>query len=267
MGEIFLFLKQGCHRVKNCQLRLLLCWGLILLFFSFWCVIIYSMERSAVSLNNEALGYLDKGMVDEALPLLEKAYEMDKGNEVIRRNLITAYNIKAKEYEKGGNYNLCVDEYQKVLSKFSKDGLTLNNFITSLNNIGVSFCEKRDYIESEKYFHFAVNLLREYKDKELSQVVSVNYAQLLNNLAYRDYLNQEMVAVINDLKRSLRLDPSNPDTYQFLGEIYYDANNYDYAQTYFEKALKITPANSHLRGRLSMLLREKKVEKDFFSDV
>jgi len=262
--KIFFFLKDSCWRWGTFRLYFYSGIMIISLFINFFTFSVYSGQDEAVTLNNNALEYMRKGMVDEATPLLEKAYNLNSENQIIRENLIGAYYLKAKEYEKKGDYDLCIEEYQKILNRFSNDNLTLKNFITSLNNIGVTYSEKKNYTESEKYFRLAINLLREYKDKDLSKVVSVNYAGVLNNLAYKDYLNQEKLSAISDLKRSLRLDPSNPDTYQLLGDIYYDSNNYDYAQLYFEKSLKINPTNSNLKKKLNMLLREIKIEKDFF---
>ncbi len=242
------------------------------LFISLWFVVIcfgflgalgYGNAEDAVTINNKAVEYIEDGLLDEALILLEKAYGANGDDKVIRDNLVNAYNMRAKEYERKGDYDLCVGEYQKVLSRFSGDELTLKNFVTSLNNIGVRYNDRNEYKESLKYFQLAMNLLREFKDAELSKVVAVNYAGLLNKLAYEDYLNQDKVSAVGRLKRSLKLDSSNANTYQLLGEIYYDENNYDYARSYFEKSLRIHPSNFNLKKKLSMLLREEKVEKDF----
>ena len=184
------------------------------LFISLWFVVVcfgclsalgYGNDEDAVTINNKAVEYIESGLLDEALVLLEKAYGENGDDKVIRDNLVNAYNMRAKEYERIGNYDLCVGEYRKVLSRFGGDELTLKNFVTSLNNIGVRYNDRNEYTESLKYFQLAMNLLREFKDTELSKVVAVNYAGLLNKLAYEDYLNQDKVSAVGRLKRSLKL--------------------------------------------------------------
>lgn len=70
----------------------------------------------------------------------------------------------------------------------------------------------------------------------------------------RIYFEQGKVPeAISEVEKAIRMDPKNPEFYQFLGYIYFTSGKYEKAEETYLKALKINPNLTEVRNHLGSL--------------
>ncbi len=70
-----------------------------------------------------------------------------------------------------------------------------------------------------------------------------------------------------ELNRVIELNPKEASAYGMLGELSYRRDDLESAQSYWEKAVALSPEDASLRARLERIRKEQKTERDFNRDM
>ena len=180
----------------------------------------------------------------------------------IQSHIADAYNGIAYAYGGLGYIDEAIKYYKKAKS-LTKDSATI------LYNIGSLYFKKGDMREATKYFEKALainsNLLSIYpllidayhelgmEDKVRGARQAYERAAIVKggeehfSAGVKAYLGKEYNASIEEFKKSIKANPTNPAPYSNLGYVYFDIGITDKAYEYQRKAIDIDPnfANAH----------------------
>lgn len=211
--------------------------------------------------NNRAVEAMREHKYDEAIALLSEAMLGSPDNKVFRDNLVAAYNSKAIELEKGEHDDEALAWYEKGLEIAPGNQTLLQNYITTLNNLAVHHSNERRFTESQSLFERAGKRLSTVSDEAMRTDIQRNYSSLLAlwgaELMKRDQYDHARTA----FDQSLQLNGENPTAAIYLGDLFYEADNYDEARRHYALAMKHDKENAtYLQGRLDMIEDEAKVQ-------
>jgi tetratricopeptide (TPR) repeat protein len=211
--------------------------------------------------NNKAVAALEAKRYDEAIALLSEAIQAKPDNEVIRRNLVAAYNSKAVALEKEGREREAVASYEKALSLDPKNQTILRNLVATLNNLAVERSSARDFVHSQQLFEEASKWLKQIEDETVQRNVLKNYAGLLTVWGAELMKRNQPDGAIQAFEQALRLAPDNAAANIYLGDLAYEANDFERAGRYYREALKLDRENAeYLKSRIKMLENEARIE-------
>ncbi len=204
------------------------------------------------------LGFIrnEMGLYKEAVELLSKVKEIPFSN-----SFFNAYQGMAFAYGKLGNYDRAITFYKKAIK--------INKEAPALYNLGIIYLQTGDDKKGAQYLQEALelnkNLLSIYpklmdiyqklnEHDKLEQVARMYEAAKVYNAGeehfqkgVKAWLEQNYEAAIEEYKKSIEGNPSNPSAYSNLGYIYFDIGFPDKAYEYQKKAIDIDPefANAH----------------------
>jgi len=113
-------------------------------------------EIQRVSLHNLAVEYKKINKLDLALDTVEKYLAISDETDPF---YYFVFNTKANCYEAKGDYDKAIYTYKNLLTKISDNESTILGYV--YNNLGLNYCHKNDFKESEKYFDMAEKLRSE----------------------------------------------------------------------------------------------------------
>lgn len=211
--------------------------------------------------NNKAVEALENKQYDRAIELLREAVERSPDNGVFKRNLLAAYNSKAIELEKSGRDTDALNWYEQAIELDPANQTILRNYISTLNNLAVARSRANEFADSQSLFERASKSLRNISDEKIQKEIRHNYSALLTlwgaELMKRDQFDASRTA----FEQALELDAKNAVASIYLGDMFYEVNDYIRAQKHYAVALPLDPANAtYLRNRLQMIEDESKVE-------
>lgn len=211
--------------------------------------------------NNKGVEALENREYDKAIDLLREAIQHNPENQVFRRNLLAAYNSKAIELERNGHDADALAWYEKAIALEPKNQTILRNYISTLNNLAVARSKTKEFADSQDLFERATKGLEHVSDAKIRNEIRHNYSALLTlwgaELMKRDQFDGSRVA----FEQSLTLDPKNAVANIYLGDLFYEVNDYSKAQKYYAAALPLDKENAtYLQNRLQMIEDESKVE-------
>ncbi len=228
------------------------------------------VEKSSMYYYKLGLANLENGSMSQALFYLKKAYDLNPNNYQILNALGIAY--------------ARVGEIKKA-EKYLKKAIAINpNAGEAYTNLGVLYASQQKYKEAIKYLEKAVSI-DEYKNKDKALFnLALIYLKIGNPVKYEEYM-----------KKSIAYNPYNVLAYTSLGDYYlknkrylnaydvyltalsngletaevlaglgkthYYLRNYDKAEFYLKKALKMSKSNPLLRQEIETYLAKIKRKK------
>ena len=215
--------------------------------------------------NNRAVEALEQQQYDRAIALLNEAAEGAPDNEIIRRNLVAAYNSKAVDLEKQGSDLAAADWYEKALALDPSNQTILRNYAATLNNLAVGYSNSRRFTESQALFERAGRWLPKISEPKVRADVLHNYSALLTLWGAELMKANQPAEARRAFKQALSLEPKNSVANIYLGDLYYEVNEYDQAKTFYTAALEdARPENrEYIEGRLAMIRDEARLEPNF----
>ncbi|GIP47421.1 hypothetical protein J53TS2_10120 [Paenibacillus sp. J53TS2] len=197
-------------------------------------VIIEQDESQVIQLlNYVGMCILEVSSTREALPYLNKAFEMDPVNSTTLLNLGIAMYLDQ-------NYELALE----WLGLITEKNATINEWIRritqetnhSKNDRGLQFLVHR--IEFELDYADSLNQLishfidHEYSTEEIVTLIennSVNKPSVINKISIHCHEINKMELVIPLLQKSLELDPKKIETLRFMGKVLFEMNEFNLA--------------------------------------
>lgn len=234
---------------------------LIALFFA----VPYGMRLyKPIEQNNKAVEALDGKQYDRAIALLSEAMKESPENETIRKNLLAAYNSKAIDLDQAGKELEALPLYEKALALDPKNQIILRNYISSLNNLAVGRSNQKDFPGSQQFFERAFQWLGKLSDPKVAIEIQKNYSALLTLWGAELMKRNQLAEARKAFQDSLTLNQANTVANIYLGDLYYEHNDYLMARRHYASALALDTENKdYLTNRLEMIDDEVKVESLF----
>lgn len=196
----------------------------------------------AVDLFNRALDLHSAKKFDEALPLYQKAVDLQPKNANFLYGLGTLYVFKK--------------EYDKAIPLFEKAAALAPKEAAYPYAIGTAFQAKEDFDKAISFYQKAIALAPENKDfqKVLFQCQDTKSAPLMDS-AYKMHTNGKIVEAIKLYQQGLAISPSNAPGWTNLATAYQDNQDFAKARETFQKALDLDP-KSQAENRFYIALLE-----------
>lgn len=159
-----------------------------------------------------ALAFIDNGLYQNAIPYLEKSYNLNQDNTMVIYDLAYSYD-RVLNFERSVNfYKLYLD-----LDPYSDN---------AWYNLGIVHNKANEFSDAINAFDYAIAINETYASA---------YFNKANTLANWDKY-AEAIAVY---KEYLNLENENPVALYYIGECYEKLNEYDTAVAYYNDVLKI----------------------------
>ena len=175
--------------------------------------------------------WLRKGEINKAIPLAEKAVNLDeefrswvKELESINRAMVNAMSTL-----KQGNTDLAFTEFQSLTEKYPY-------YSQPYYNMGVIKYKKKD-IEGVAYY--ATQVLKIYPEHQKAKVMFKKVTGLLFNSGNKAYRRGDLEKAIEGYKKAIEYDENYFKAYYQLGRIEKEMGNSDQAMDYFNKVIAI----------------------------
>lgn len=212
--------------------------------------------------NNKAIQALENKEYDKAIALLSDAVERNPNNSTFRKNLLAAYNSKAIDIEHSEKESTgALQWYEKALKIEPGNQTILRNYISSLNNLAVDSSGRRDFTTSQGFFELARGRLTTLSDQNVRGEIMRNYSALLTLWGAELMKRNQIPEATLSFEQALKLDGKNSVASIYLGDLFYESNEYPKSQAFYESALKTDKDNTdYLNNRLQMIEDESKVE-------
>jgi tetratricopeptide (TPR) repeat protein len=257
-----------------------------------WKDVLKNNPEAFIAYNNLGTIYRDKGSYDKALSMFQKAVELRPDDTFHYSNLgsvyglmgepakavplfkkaielhpdrIGAYNNLGIAYISLGKYDEAIDISEKTLELWPENA-------ASYDNLAVAYYHKKDYpkavqnCESALALGYAINpellkVLRPYVEHKGEEVIDVESEQgertatvlELNRQGITKGGGGDLDGAIELFLEALRLDPSNPETFNNLGFAYYRKGQVLKAKEYFEKAVEADPTDQKAAANLEFI--------------
>ena len=177
--------------------------------------------------------WLRKGEINKAIPLAEKAVNLDEEfrpwvNELesINRAMLNAMGTL-----KQGNADMAFNEFQALTEKYP-------NFSQAYFNMGVIKYRKK---ETEDVAYYARKVLDIYPNHPKAKVMFNNVMKLFYLSGNKAYKRGDLEKAIDGYKKAIEYDKNYFLAYFQLGVIEKKMGNADQAMNYFNKVVKINP--------------------------
>ncbi|PZR74361.1 MAG: hypothetical protein DLM73_08190 [Chthoniobacterales bacterium] len=230
--------------------------------------------HEAHKLSTQALNLYAAGKLDEAVPPLTRALELNE-KELGREHVYVAYllDLSGQLYFAKGNYAQAEQLFQRALAIDKKMlGLAHPQTAGALADLGVVYNRTNKYAEAEELLQQALTLTEQTLGAEHPRVVRV-----LRDISALHYRRGDMVRAEQELQRALKIADKTlePDDFQLvqvlnnLGLLYVSNKEYDRAEPLLQRALEIAekkfgPESSQLSltlQNLGLIAQEQK--KDY----
>lgn len=214
--------------------------------------------------------YLYTGEADKSIVYLSKILNKPNAN-MAKKHLLEAYNQLGQAYFTKSDYP---DSYRSL-----KNALDIAKEIGDKRllgrqylNLGVMFGLLNSHKLAEEYLYDGLNLLKGYKDESIEARLSSNLAYCLTKKGEWSRaipLLDFSISVFEKLKMPAWLAFS----YNNMGDIYLEQENFELAESYFKKSLKIHDQIDDIKGRADAYLGTAKsnlglrnyIQADFFT--
>lgn len=167
-----------------------------------------------------AYAYGSLNNLDEAIKYYKMAFEKKK-------DAVTLYNIGTAYFKK-------VDDENAI--KYLSEALELEGKLTSIYPKLIHLYQKKGMKKE------AENTARMYENANTSAKGEEHFKKAL-----KAFFDNKLYIAAEEYKKSIEVNPSNPEAYSNLGYIYYDMDMFTQAYEYQRKALDVAPdfANAH----------------------
>ncbi|MBQ3616787.1 MAG: tetratricopeptide repeat protein [Bacteroidales bacterium] len=185
-----------------------------------------SLFNSSIQLNYEVgrcyhhlyLMKMEEGKKDEALKIIQDAYEKYPAEESLLYDVINYYTSE-KEFDKAETYlNKAIEKYPNNLSVLGVKG---SIYVEDYNKIKENYVKKRSEADSLKKLAFKNRM----NQKENDRLTAASQAKLDEANALRKQYDTQMKKAENTYNQILQKDPKYFDAYFSLGIINYDKSD------------------------------------------
>ena len=213
----------------------------------------------------KALGYLQirTDRADDAIVTLRRIIALNPIDAVARIDL-------ALLYHKKDDVETAVDEYLEALDIGPES-------FTARYNLGLIYARQQKMAEAAEEFEKArviepgnVELLERLGDTRmyLNQYILAAFAYedainrsgdaklILPKLGFSLASDGRILSAIESLKKALELDAKNPDTWRFLGDLYFDSGKSEEAIDVYRKSLALRPDQKEVRLNIGVIYAE-----------
>ncbi len=193
----------------------------------------------------------------EAIIYFESAYKSDPGNVITKKNLSVAYHNMAVSYSANNELANAIRNEKQALRYDPENSMIKEQLAIFYNNHGLKYASSGIYEPAIENLEYALEYLPD------SEFLSRNLYNVI--LQYADYLqkktgHRKALRLAND---AIELLPDLSSGYVFIGNIYYNRDNFIEALRYWYMALERDPGNEGLSKRIEKLKRENIVEMAF----
>ena len=244
---------------KNLKMGHSLLCPILFILLSF--TLIYCPDQGICDLADD---YIRQGMEQmrnrryrEAIVYFEAARSSAPEDESIRTNLSFAYHNLASEYASEKDWHRAIQNEKLALKNDLRNGTIKEQLSIYYNNYGLEYADK------ERYDLAKDNIREALRYKPDSDLMKANLYSIILKEAdyYRENNNHYKAASLG--QEAVSLAPDKATAFIFLGNIYYQQDNFKDALICWNDALKIDPENKELKARIEKSKREKKVEEAF----
>lgn len=187
--------------------------------------IMHAQADSAAVYFQKALDEKTKGRLMESYKHLDKAYNFNKSDEQITRQLaITLLELR--------RYGQAREKFQQLEAMGNPNAFVYKNLLT------LSF-SMRQFDDVIKYAH----LLKKADPAE----------KVAFYIGKAHYDQENYGEAIRHLNESIKEDPNNKEAPYMIARAYADMSNYKQAMPYFEKALALDAANTRLMYEMGLM--------------
>ena len=177
--------------------------------------------------------WLRKGEINKAIPLAEKAVNLDEEfrSWVTELESINRAMLNAMGTLKQGNTDMAFNEFQSLTEKYPY-------YSQPYYNMGVIKYRKKD---TESVAYYARQVLKIYPDHSKAKVMFNNVMKLFYLSGNKAYKRGDLEKAIDGYKKAIEYDENYFLAYYQLGVIEKKMGNSDQAMGYFNKVLTINP--------------------------
>ncbi|MDD5687707.1 MAG: tetratricopeptide repeat protein [Elusimicrobia bacterium] len=140
--------------------------------------------------------------------------------------------------------------YQKSIPLW-QDVVSYYPHSRAYNNLGVSYCEQKEYEKALNEYQKAICLSPKYKDAHY-------------NLGFLFYIQKDYNNAIQHFKKVIELEPNYAKVHFELGNLYLDIKEYAKAIQEYQKVIEISPNEATVYNNLGVLYR---ILKDYNSAI
>ncbi len=181
---------------------------------------IYFANAVDLSIGNEveetcytcALAYIDNGLYQDAIPYLERAYNLNQSNTMVIYDL-------AYSYDRMMNFEKSIEFYKIYLDL---DPYSDNAWY----NLGIVYNKANEFSDAINAFDYAI---------AINEVYASAYFNKANTLANWEKYSE----AIDVYKEYILVEKDNPVALYYIGECYEKLNEYATALEYYNKVLEI----------------------------
>lgn len=228
----------------------------------FFTLIFFSFVRVGLgAISDDLLRKGDDRMRDkdyvQAIVYFESAHKADPYNKRVYKYLSVAYNNLAVLNSQKGELENAIRNGLSALRFDPENNIIKDQLAIFYNNFALRNADSRNYKTAQE------NMKKAFEYSPESEPIKKNLYNVLLQYADYQYKKKNSSIAIKIAKEAITLFPDISQAYIFVGNIYYQQDNFKDALTYWEKASGFDPANEDLKNRIEGLKREKVVEKDF----
>ncbi|MDP8219454.1 MAG: tetratricopeptide repeat protein [Candidatus Theseobacter exili] len=226
-----------------------------------WACWVFTMKLSAQVLLKKGSRSLNIGKIEESISILISSAAKNS-------NDVNVQNFLGKAYAMRGGIEKSLFHYKNGLKIYP-----YNDF--SYNNIGILLEKQRKYAGAMKWFRAALELnrdsaesnynlwkalIRSGKTAEAKEIVNrilsmtPHYGQaFIARGLCRDYYG-DTDGAIKDMRKSIGIDPVNPEAYDFLGIILSKKGEYNEAKKFLQKSVELAPFSTAYKINLASIM-------------
>ena len=176
---------------------------------------------------------------------IEYQYKSLEINEKIpsRKGVTVCLNNIGTYYYKQGNYAKALENHFKALTEREKTN-DKKGVLSSLNNIGLVYDQQKNTIKALEYYNKGLSLAKELKNKPIEATILFNLANIYANQKQKEKslkYNLEATKIREEI-----VDINLSSSYRALGENYIVVSDFENAEKYLQKALKLAQDNEDL---------------------
>ncbi len=164
-------------------------------------------------------GYISNGRYDRALIKLKKAIKEDN-------DYALAHNYLGVLYGRLGKIDKARKEFKHSISLSPGDSQMYNNY-------AIFLCEQKKYSEAQKMF-----------TKVINNPLYIKRAEAYQAAAWCAFEDNKLEMSEQLYRKSLKLDPTLPNSLLGLAKLNYKNKNYEYSWSYFQRYYQGTAPNA-----------------------
>ena len=196
--------------------------------------------------------FVTQGQLTRAIPILEKAVQLNSGNERAKEALIQAYQQQANAYSKQGHMDQALSILARVKALSQVTQPTSESSSASPSNSVL----QREIVNVKKF-------IADTSEQVDASALADDRARSLFKEAKANYEKKQYALAKSAVTEGLKYHPKEAPAYELLGDIeYFGQNNLSAAIEAYEQAY-LLGRNSRVQQKLEKLGKEQKIKSRF----